>query len=386
MHAAESTGLTGIAERARAVASEALGPEAERIDQTAEWPASGMRALAHAGLTGLTVPQAFGGHGQGLVGLATVTEIISTACASTAMCFGMHCVAAAVIAAKATPDHEDRYLRPIANGEHLSTLALSEAGTGANFFIPQTRMERHADEFLLHGTKQFVTNGGQVDSYVVSTTPADETQEGEFSCVLVDHGTRGVAWGTPWAGIGMRGNSSISMSLAGARVPVQNLLGAEGDQVWYVFEVVAPYFLTAMAGTYVGVAHAALDIAVHHMKARRHAHSGQSLADIELLQHRVGQLWTQVERSRLLLQHAAHLGDIGSGSALTAILAAKADAANTAVAVTNEAMTLGGGVAYRENSTLSRLLRDARASHVMAPTTDMLTLWTGRTVLGLPLF
>lgn len=386
MTSAEPTGLTAIADRARVVASEVLGPDAERIDQAAEWPAAGMRALAQSGLTGLTVPQAFGGHGQGLVGLATVTEIIGSACASTAMCFGMHCVAAAVIAAKATRDHEDRYLRPIANGEHLSTLALSEAGTGANFFIPQTRMERHAGEFLLHGAKQFVTNGAQVDSYVVSTTPADESQEGEFSCVLVDHGTRGVDWGRPWAGIGMRGNSSISMALAGARVPVENLLGAEGDQVWYVFEVVAPYFLTAMAGTYVGVAQAALDIAVHHMKARRHAHSGHSLADIELLQHRVGQLWTQVERSRLLLRHAAHLGDIGSGSALTAILAAKADAANTAVAVTNEAMTLGGGVAYRENSTLSRLLRDARASHVMAPTTDMLTLWTGRTVLGLPLF
>ena len=107
---------------------------------------------------------------------------------------------------------------------------------------------------------------------------------------------------------------------------------------------------------------------------------------MELLQHRVGQLWTGVERSRLLLYHAARLGDLGSPEALTFILAAKADAAHTAVATTNEAMTLCGGSAYRDNSTLARALRDARASHVMAPTTDMLTTWTGRSALGRSLF
>jgi len=96
-------------------------------------------------------------------------------------------------------------------------------------------------------------------------------------------------------------------------------------------------------------------------------------------------MWTSVARSRLLLQHAANAGDLGSAEALTAILACKADAANTAVAVTNEAMTLCGGMAYRENSTLSRLLRDARASHVMSPTTEMLTIWTGRSAMGLSL-
>jgi alkylation response protein AidB-like acyl-CoA dehydrogenase len=247
-------------------------------------------------------------------------------------------------------------------------------------------MTRRSGEFELQGTKQFVTNGGCVDSYVVSTTPADTLQDGEFSCLLVDAATPGIEWGAAWTGLGMRGNSSRPMRLDGIRVPVANLLGAEGDQVWYVFEVVAPYFLTAMAGTYVGVAQAALDLTLQHLKARQHAHSGQSLAEVEVLQHRVGQLWMQVARSRLLLHHAARLGDLGSVDALTAILASKADAATTAVNVTNEAMTLGGGIAYRENSAMARLLRDARASHVMSPTTDLLTLWTGRSALGLPLF
>lgn len=378
--------LSALVDHVAALSASVVGPAAEQVDAAARWPEAGMRALAAARITALTVPAALGGHGQGLLGLAAVTEALGLACPSTAMCFGMHCVATAVIAAKATPDHEERYLRPIARGEHLTSLALSEAGTGSHFFMPQTRMDLEGAAFKLHGTKQFVTSGGHVDSYVVSTAQVDEAMDGEFSCLIVDAGAPGIEWGEPWLGLGMRGNSSRAMKLDGVHVPRANLLGAEGDQVWFVFEVVAPYFLTAMAGTYVGVAQAALDLTLQHMKARHYAHSGQSLADVEVLQHRVGQLWSQVTRSRLLLHHAARLGDLGSPDALTAILAAKADAANTAVAVANEALTLGGGMAYRANSTLSRLLRDARASHVMSPTTDMLTLWTGRSALGLPLF
>jgi len=297
----------------------------------------------------------------------------------------MHCGGNAVIAAKATPAHEDRYLRPIARGEHLTTLALSETGTGAHFFLPQTAMRREADAFVLQGQKQFVTNATRADSYVISTCAAEEAGEGEFSCVVVDADRPGIEWGPTWNGFGMRGNTSRSMRLDDVRVPAGALLGEQGDQVWYVFEVVAPYFLTAMAGTYVGVARGALDAAIQHMKQRRHSHSGQRLADVEVLQHRVGQLWAQVEKTRLLLHHAARQGDLGSEDALTAILACKADAAATAVSVANEAMTLGGGIAYRENSVLARLLRDARAGHVMSPTTDLLTLWTGRSALGLPL-
>ena len=134
------------------------------------------------------------------------------------------------------------------------------------------------------------------------------------------------------------------------------------------------------------MAQAGLDITVQHMRSRQFTHSGQSLADVEVLQHRLGTLWMDIEKSRLLLHHAARLGDLGSPDALLPVLAAKADAAKVAVATTNEALTLCGGSAYRDNGVLTRLLPDAPASHVMSPTTDMLTAWTGRSVLGLSLF
>lgn len=371
---------------AEAVAQEHIAPYAEAVDRDCLWPEHAMRALADAGLTGLHVSKQLGGEGQGLLGLVSVTEAIGRACSSAAMCYGMHCVATAVIAAKATPYQQDRYLRPIAEGRHLTTLALSETGAGAHFYLPSTALQRHGDTFVLDGVKQFITSGGHADSYVLSTMASSAAAEaGEFNCLVLDADTAGMAWLEPWEGLGMRGNSSRGLKLEQVHVPVHNLLGEEGDEIWYVFEVVAPYFLMSMSATYLGVAQAALDLTLQHLRNRRYAHSGESLAELPLLQHRVAELWSALEKSRQLIYHAARLGDLGDPQALTHILMSKADVAETVVAVTNEAMTLCGGMAYRENSHLARLLRDARASHVMAPTTDILKQWAGRSLLGLPL-
>lgn len=380
-----SSKLRDLLSAAEAVAREHIAPEAERVDREAVWPEHSLRALAEAGLLGLHVPARLGGHEQGLLALAALTETIARSCPSSALCYGMHCVGTAVIAAKATPGQEERYLRPIAEGRHITSLSLSEAGTGVHFYLPQTRLTRTDGHFRIDGTKSFVTSGERADSYVISTQASEEAADGEFSCLVVDRDTPGVTWQEPWNGFGMRGNSSRAMRLDGARVPAGNLLGEEGDQIWYAFEVVAPYFLMAMSGTYLGVAQAGVDFTIQHLQSRRYSHSGESLAEVSVLQHRLTELWTAVEKTRALIYRAAHLGDLGDAGALVAILACKADAGDTAVQVTNEAMTLCGGIAYRDNSRLAQLLRDARASHVMSPTTDVLKQWAGRALLGLPM-
>jgi alkylation response protein AidB-like acyl-CoA dehydrogenase len=183
----------------------------------------------------------------------------------------------------------------------------------------------------------------------------------------------------------MRGNSSRSVTLSDVRVPAQNRLGQEGDQIWYVFSVVAPYFLVAMAGTYLGIAGRALDEARAHLMRRRYTHTGGALAEIGVLQHRLGALWANVERTRRLCYWAAACADRGEPDALPALCAAKAEVARSVVQVTNESMTLTGGSSYREGKLLQRLLRDARAADVMSPTTDLLYGWIGRALLELPL-
>jgi alkylation response protein AidB-like acyl-CoA dehydrogenase len=377
--------LRALKVRLEEVSARDIAPRAEIVDRDASWPEHSMRALLDAGLGGLHAPRNAGGHGQGLFALGIATEVIGRACPSSALCFGMHCVGTAVIAAKATPDQQSRYLRPIAEGRHITTLALSEAGAGVHLYLPGTRLRLEGAHYRVDGAKQFVTNGGHADSYVISTQASSAAEGGDFSLLVVDKEAPGLAWQAPWQGLGMRGNASRGLELRSARVPRASLLGEEGDQVWYVFEVVVPYFLMAMAGTYLGIAASAVQAAGEHLRTRRYEHSGESLRHVQLLQHRYAELWMDVEKTRALIYTAGRLGDLGDPSALPYILSCKAQAGETAVRVTNEAMTLAGGTAYRENSQLARLLRDARASHVMSPTTDMLKSWTGRALLGLPI-
>lgn len=381
-----SNSLAPLVETAREIAGTITAANAERDDREARWPAETMQALASARLTGLLVPDDLGGHGEGMAGLVAISQVLAAESASAGLCFAMHCVGSAVIAAKATDFQREHYLKPIARGEHLTTLALSEPGTGAFFFYPEVSARRHGDAIEVSGTKSFVTNGGHADSYVISTLPfTGEGEEGQFNCLLLDRDTPGASWDEPWRGFGMRSNDSRTLQLDRVHLPAANLLGAPGDQLWYVFQVIAPYFLMAMAGTYLGVAQAAFDEARAHVGRRRYAHSGELLGAAPVVSHRLGDLWTELQATRQLIHSAARRGDAGDPDALTSIFACKAAAADTAVRTANEAMTLCGGAGYRDNARLTRILRDARASHVMAPTTDILKTWVGRALLGLPL-
>lgn len=371
-----------VLDRAAEVAVDVAAPLAEQVDSEARWPAEALGALQDAGLGGLVVPERDGGLGHGLGALSQVCEVLAGACASTAMCFGMHGVGSAVIAAKATDAQRQRYLEPIVAGRHLTTLTLSEPGTGAHFWMPRTEIRHDSDGYVVSGSKTFVTNGGHADSYVVSAVAADrDAPVGEFSCVVVDADADGLVWGQSWDGLGMRGNSSRSVELQDVRLDADALLGEPGDQIWYVFNVIAPYFLMAMAGSYLGVAAGAFEDMRLHVTQRRYAHDGSRLAEQPVIQHRVGELWAVLERTRQLVRHAASLGDRGEPGALPALASAKAEVAECATDVVNGAMTLVGGIGYREHGSLGRRLRDARAAHVMSPTTDLLRLWTGRAVL-----
>lgn len=377
---------TALVQRARDIALNITARHADEDDRMARWPAETMAALAEAGLTGLNAPADLGGHGLGLTALVGVTEAMARESASTGLCYAMHCVGTIVIAAKATPLQREKYLAPIAAGRHITTLALSEPGTGAFFFYPRLAVSRDDKVYRLDGTKAFVTNATHADSYVLSTAPViGDAAEGAFNCFVVDRDSSGLAWLDAWQGFGMRSNDSRTLQLTDVRVPRENLLGAEGDQLWYIFEVIAPAFLMAMAATYLGVAQSALAEAREYVGTRRYAHSGELIGGAPVVSHRLGELWIATESARTLVYAAAQRGDAGDPDAVLAILAAKAAASDAATYVANEAMTLCGGSAYRENSRLARILRDARASHVMTPTTDLLKTWLGRAQLNLPL-
>ncbi len=383
--AAQAAATPNLVEQTQRIVEQEIAPRADATDREARWPAENMQALARAGLTGLAVPAEHGGMGLGLWGLAQVCETIATACPSTALCFGMHCVATAVLAARATADQVERFLVPIAAGHHLTTLALSEIGTGAEFYLPHTRLHDEPDGFLVDGEKDFVTSGGHADSYVISVTDGTACEPGRFSCLVIEAERLANAWGPPWAGLGMRGNSSRSVALHDVPVPRGNLLGRQGDQIWFVFEVVAPWFLIAMASTYSGIARAAVDIASADIAGRVRIHTATTLAHEPVVQTQQARAFRAVVAARALVQSAAMRADEGEPDAALWVMAAKAQATETAVTVVNSAMDLCGGRAYREGHRLARLLRDARAGNVMSPTSNLLEMWIGRSLLGVPM-
>lgn len=379
--------LNQLVQLADEIGATIVARERPHADASGAYVSESMQALKREKLTGLVVPQECGGHGLGLYSLARISETLGVHYASVGLCYGMHCVGSAVIAAKATSWHKEKYLERIARGQHITTLAVSEPGTGAHFYFPQTSLMPMSEEtFLVNGGKTFVTNGGHADSYVVSTMAAAEDASPEqFSCIVVDAQAEGIQWGREWDGLGMRGNSSRSLKLNNVTISADHILGAPGDQLWYVFNVVAPYFLTAMSGTYLGIAERALQEGKDILLKRVYAHNGTHLAQVSLLQHRLGVIWARVERTRQLIYNAALQYDAGESKAVPALLAAKAEVASCCVDTVNEVMTLAGGIGYADNGILGLLLRDARASHVMSPTTDLLYTWLGRSLLDQPI-
>lgn len=376
---------TLLRERLAEVARTTILDEVPQIENY-KWPERSMRALADAGLMGLAVPERFGGMDAGLTGLVIAGEEIGRICPSASLCYCMHVVGSAVIAAKPNDYQIERYILPIMQGRHITTLALSEPGTGIHFYESAGSMERHNGSYIVNAHKAFVTNGRYADSYVISTRgegPAEAP--GMFNCLIVDRDTPGARFEGEWRGLGMRGNSSVEMLLTNVTVPDTHLLGDEGDQNWYVFHVVAPYFLTAMAATYIGIAQSAFDFVLDYVKDRSYAHNGKTLAAVPAIQTHISSMWSTLQQAKLLVYHAAERADLGDAGALPYLLASKVAAVEAAVAVTNEAMTCAGGKAYRENSMLWSRLRDARAGDVMAPTTDILRTWTARALLDLPL-
>jgi alkylation response protein AidB-like acyl-CoA dehydrogenase len=368
---------------ARQVAEETLAPAAAAVDAAREFPRENFRALAAAGLLGLLAPAAQGGSGANLSTFAAVCEELGRGCASTAMCFLMHGCATATIAARASAEQAERWLRPIAEGRAISTLAFSERGTGAHFYNPEIQARRNGG-YILSGTKSFVTSGGHADTYL-ALVKASPQAEG-LDVLVIEKDAPGLSFEGDWDGLGMAANSSIRMVLDDVRVPDTHAIGGEGAGTDLVFGVVAPTFLIGVAAVNVGIAQAALEAAVRHATTRTYPPDGKPLATIQAIQFYLAEMKIATDGARALVERAAALADAGDPGALPAVMEAKIAATDAVIEVTNKAMQVCGGQGYSRSLPLERHLRDGRASTVMAPTTEVLKEWLGKIQCGLPLF
>jgi alkylation response protein AidB-like acyl-CoA dehydrogenase len=368
-----------VLESIREVSSSTVAARAAAVDRDRVYPADNLKALGAGGAMGLVVPVEHGGAGGGLAALAEACEAVGAACASTGMVFLMHEVTAATVAIGGG-ERAPALLPRLASGEAIGTLAFSERGTGAHFYSPELRAVRANGSVTITGRKSFVTSGGHADHYLVLV---QGEVEGTADAYLVDGDDPAVGFDGAWAGLGMAGNSSIAMELAGVEVTDEDRIGAAGEATGLVFGVVAPFFLVGLSAVNVGIAAAAAKAATGHAASRRYP-DGSSLAEVQYVQHLIAGMDLATRQARLLVQSAAGLGDAGDETALVAIMEAKVASTEAAISVTQKALEATGGQGYTPSLPIERLLRDARAGSIMAPTNAVLRNWIGKALAGLP--
>jgi alkylation response protein AidB-like acyl-CoA dehydrogenase len=362
------------------IALEVIRPAATEIDQSGAFPRTAMNALSQGGLLGLISAQEVGGAGQGLRAAALVVERVAQECASTAMVLCMHYAGTAVIEA-----HGPLSVRKtIAEGKHFTTLAFSEKGSRSHFWAPTSTAAAHNGTVYLDAAKSWVTSAGEADSYVWSSRPI--TAEGASTIWLVPANTVGLSIAGPFNGLGLRGNASSPVNANQVTLERSAMLGPDGGGFDIMMSIVLPYFQIMNAAFSVGTMEAATRKAAEHVAGTKFEHLGSGLSDLPTVRAFIARMQIKTDMVRALLLDTLDAVEKGRTDAMLRVLEIKAAAGETSTEVTDLAMRVCGGAAFRKDVGVERHFRDARAATVMAPTTDVLYDFIGKAVCGMPLF
>ena len=375
-----STQTTPYLESLEQIIVDVVAPNAVEIDQTGAFPRAALDALGAAGLLGLISAAEVGGLGQTHRAAALVVERLAQECASTAMVVCMHYAGTAVIEAYGPLDIR----RAIAAGKHLTTLAFSEAGSRSHFWAPVSTATAVNGHIQIDAQKSWVTAAGQADSYVWSSKPL--AAEGPSTIWLVASTADGLRIPAPFNGLGLRGNHSSPITAAEVALPKSAMLGPDGGGFDVMMGVVLPYFQLMNAAASIGTMEAATTKAAAHVAGTALQHLGQSLADLPTIRAYIARMRIKTDMARALLLDTISALEQGRADAMLRVLEVKAAAGETATEVTDLAMRVCGGAAFRKEVGVERHFRDARAATVMAPTTDVLYDFIGKAVCGMPLF
>jgi len=274
--------------------------------------------------------------------------------------------------------------RSVAQGKHLSTLAFSEAESRSHFWAPVSTARADGSQVVLDARKSWVTSAFEADSYVWSSKPL--AAEGASSLWLVDARAAGLSQPGKFDGLGLRGNASTPVTAQNVRIAADQRLGEDGNGFDIMMGVVLPWFVTLNASCSVGLMEGAVSRAIGHVTGTRHQHLDTSLADLPTIRAYLSRARIRTDATQALLDDT--ITAIGSGRADTMlrVLEIKAAGAEAALEVTDIAMRVCGGAAFRKEAGIERLFRDARAASVMAPTSDVLYDFIGKAITGLPLF
>jgi alkylation response protein AidB-like acyl-CoA dehydrogenase len=363
------------------ICSETIAADATLVDRRGAFPERGLSALASAGLMGAISAPEVGGLGLGYRGAAAIVGRIAQDCGSTAMVTCMHYCGTAVLEAFA--QHEVR--AAAARGEHLSTVAFSEAGSRSHFWAPVGTARRDDSDIVLDAQKSWVTSASKATAYIWSSQPL-EPNGGLSTLWLVPAGSAGVCVQGPFNGLGLRGNDSSPVTARGTRIRSSAMLGQDGKGFDIMMGTVLPMFNVLNAACSIGIMESSVRRTAQHAGSVRHAHAQTTLADLPTVRSYVARMHIKTDMARALLDDTISALESGRPDTTLRVLSCKAAASEAAIEVVETAMRVCGGAAYRQDLPVERYFRDAHAAGIMGPTTDVLYDFIGKATCGMSLF
>ncbi len=352
---------------------------ARECDREEKFPWELWKKACELGFTGAWIPEEYGGGGVGRLGFAVIMEqfarvdlglshiLSSTFGADLILLFGAE-------------EQKKKYLPPLAKGEAISAGAFSEPDAGTDVAGIRTRAEKEGNEYVINGSKMFITNGTICDFMVVLciTNPEEEKRHRRMSLILVEADRPGITRNKIYGKMGIRASDTAEITFENVRVPVENLIGQEGrgfHQVMQMFNVTR----ASVAARGVGCAQGALDLAVSYVKERKAF--GQPLAAFQVIQFKIAEMATRVELARNTVYKAAWKVDRGEIDPTLSAMA-KYYAGETAVWVANQALQLHGGYGYIDEYDVQRFYRDAKILEIYEGTTEAEKLTIARRLLA----
>jgi hypothetical protein len=364
-------------ETARGFASEHLAPHAAEWDEKCLFPVAALREAAKLGFAGIYVPEDYGGAGLTRLDAAIVFEELATGCTSTAAYISIHNMVAWMIDAFGTHEQRARWLPDLMTMGRFASYCLTEPDSGSDAAGLKTRAEREGDEYVLNGSKAFISGAGAADVYVCMVRTGGAGPRG-ISCVVVERDTPGLSFGAQEKKLGWHSQPTAMVILENCRVPVAHRIGGEGEGFKIAMQGLDGGRVN-IAACALGAARACYERARSHLLERRQF--GRRLADFQALQFRLADMATELQAARLMVYRAANALDRNAQDAAMACAMAKRFATDVAFKVCNDALQLHGGYGYIKEYAIERYLRDARVHQILEGTNEIMRLIIARRLL-----
>jgi alkylation response protein AidB-like acyl-CoA dehydrogenase len=369
-----------IRELVRSLARERIAPRAAEIDESCEFPSDLVELMRDAGLFGLPFEERYGGTGTGALTFLVAVEEIAKVCATTALILASQELGALALKVAGTDEQRERFFPPLARGEQLSAYALTEAGSGSDSAAMRTEARRDGDEYVLNGSKRFITNAGVAHLYTVFAKTDPRAEHSGISCFLIEADAPGFEVGRIEPKMGLKGSTTGELFFSDCRVPVSSLVGAEGEGFKIAMRVL-DRSRPAVGAQALGLAQGATDYALEY--ARNRETMGRPIAEHQLVAAMLADMETKSEAARGLLYKVGLMMDEGvPAEELTKSSAmAKLFCTDVAMEVTTNAVQILGGYGYMKEYPVERMMRDAKVTQIYEGTNQIQRLVIAREML-----